>query len=91
MVSMNNSITQGTIAPIHKYSVYMASTEITLGGILHAARIPLGGYILSLFQAFCLAKAHRSDGGLFTSFYISTTVSIYCIYYIHLLKQMHLL
>ena len=73
---MHNSITQGSITPVHKYSVYMASTEVTLGGILHAARIPLTGYILSLFQAFCLAKAHRSDNGLFTSFYVSTTVSI---------------
>lgn len=57
-------------------SLYLATVEITLGAIFHSARIPLTGYILSLHQAFCLARVSRQEGGMFTSLSTSTTVAI---------------
>lgn len=63
--------------PLHqRYSIYLASVELMLGAVLHAARIPLTGYILSLHQAFCLARAMRHETKLFTPMTISATVAI---------------
>ena len=59
-----------------RYSLYLATVEVTLGAMLHGARIPFTGYILSLHQAFCLARASRHDGSLFTPVCVSTTVAI---------------
>src|SRR5579871_4281483 len=68
-----------TLTPIPSYqwySLYLASVEVTLGAILHSARIPLTGYILSLHQAFCLTRAMRDETKIFTPMTISTTVAI---------------
>jgi hypothetical protein len=69
-------IFQSTIPLYQWYSVYLATVEVALGAVLHGARIPLTGYILSLHQAFCLTRAVRHDGRIFTPLSVSATVAI---------------
>lgn len=40
-----------------RLSLYLTLVEIGLGGLLHALKLPLAGYFLSLHQIFCLARA----------------------------------
>lgn len=46
---------------IGAYAGLLAMTEIGLGGILHASRIPLRGQLLSLNQIFLLMRASSDD------------------------------
>lgn len=71
-------VTEKEIDRIGIYAGLLATTEIGLGGILHAARIPLRGQFLSLNQIFILMRlsVESKDSSRFNSLIVSNIAAL---------------
>jgi len=46
---------------LKRFAIYLSLVEVGIGGVFHNLKIPLTGYLLSLHQIFCLARAQQVD------------------------------
>jgi hypothetical protein len=56
-------VRKGEIDRAGKYAALLSMTEVGLGSVLHAWRVPMAGHFLSLNQGFLLCRSTRSASG----------------------------